>query len=72
MKSQQEIKSAVEGIYREMKNNHARLEAIRNLCEHPNVSEKLYSWREGSMLPADVCDDCGHLIKLKFPESVQF
>ncbi len=69
MANQESIKSECNAIYEQLKSLNDRLSEIRTKeCKHPNVSEKLYSWRIGSQLPADICDDCGHLVKMKMGE----
>lgn len=61
----QEIKAECENIYELIKNSNERLTYLRNICKHEDISENLYSWRIGSVRLADVCDNCGKLMKYK-------
>jgi hypothetical protein len=58
------IKRETEALYTKIKRSEERLAEIRETCKHENTKKTNYSWRVGSIRPAIVCDDCGHLIKM--------
>lgn len=62
---QEEIKKECERMYAQIKNCEDRLKTVRNICKHPNTFEGNYSWRIGVIQPAEICSDCGQLIKYK-------
>ncbi len=51
-----EIKSEIEKLSAEIKISRERMDVLRNNCPHDEVSQGVYSWREGS-------DACGHPVQ---------
>lgn len=64
--TQEEIKKRCEEMYLQIHNTEEFLKEIRANCKHPNTFEGNYSWRVGNIQPAEICSDCGSLIKIKF------
>jgi hypothetical protein len=66
---QSEIKSECEHIYAQTKSMEERLKELRTICKHPVTHEGMYSYRPGSISPAEICSDCGELVKYN-PHSI--
>lgn len=66
--TQEQIKKACEYNYKMIKDANENLEAIRNMCQHPNTHEGLWSWRLGCIDPGIICSDCGTLVKIIHPD----
>ena len=62
---QEEIKQECEKMYAQIKQAEERLKEVRAICKHPNIFNGNYSWRIGVIQPADICSDCGSVIKYK-------
>jgi len=60
---QEEIKQECEKMYAQIKQAKERLKEVRATCKHPNTLEGNYSCRIGSIELADICSDCGEIIK---------
>lgn len=60
---QSEIKTECEMIYDQMESAKKRLEELRKICKHTTTHEGMFSWRPGSISPAEICSDCGEFIK---------
>lgn len=58
-----EIKIEKELMFEQIKKANERLEEIRKICKHENTFEGTWSYRPGSYSPAEICSDCGELIK---------
>lgn len=63
--SNDEIKKECELMYKQIKDAENRLKELRSICKHENTFEGNYSWRLGATQPAEMCSDCGILIKYK-------
>lgn len=61
----EEIKQECEKMYSQIKNAEEKLKEIRGICKHETTYEGNYSWRIGSISVAEICSDCGELIKYK-------
>lgn len=57
------IKEDCEMQYAKIKEAEERLKTLRLLCTHENTFEGNYSWRVGNIQVAEMCSDCGELIK---------
>lgn len=62
---QEEIKQECEKMYAQIKQADQRLKEVREICKHLYTFEGNYSWRIGVMQLAEICCDCGSLIKYK-------
>lgn len=62
---QEEIKQECEKMYAQIKQAEERLKEVREICKHAQTFEGNYSWRIGAIQLADICSDCGSLIKYK-------
>ena len=58
-----EIRKEAELMYDKIKKAEDRLREIRSVCPHLNKFEGNYSWRPGAISPAEICSDCGELLK---------
>lgn len=61
----EEIKSECEQMYAQIQRANDRLKELREICKHEKTFEGNYSWRVGSIQPAEICEYCGSLIKYK-------
>lgn len=60
----EQIKKECETMYEIINTAHKRLEELRKICQHQNTFQGNYSYRVGSITPATICSDCGHVIKM--------
>ncbi len=58
-----DIKKECELMYLKIKSAEARLKELRAMCNHKNTFEGEYSYRVGATQLAEICSDCGQLIK---------
>ncbi len=65
--SNEDMKAACEIQYAAIKRAEERLKDLRSICPHENTFEGNYSYRVGSILAAEICGDCGSLIKYLTP-----
>jgi hypothetical protein len=68
--TQKEIKQTCDIAYQMIKDAENILVDMRKLCKHPNTFEGNYSYRVGSIQPAIICSDCGHVIKVHFGNEI--
>ena len=61
--SSEEIKTECERQYANIKSAEARIKKLREICQHINTHEGLYSWRVGAIDNAILCSDCGKVLK---------
>ena len=61
--TQKEIKSECEKLYKTIKESNDLLSEIRKHCLHPNTSIGKYLFRIGSTFDAEICNDCGEVVK---------
>jgi len=59
----EEIKAETEQQYTNIKQAEKRLEELRSICKHEKTFKGNYSYRIGVILPAEICEYCGELIK---------
>lgn len=62
--SQAEIKQECEKMYSQIKSAEERLKEVRAICKHTDTFEGNYSYRIGVIQLAEICSDCGSVIKL--------
>lgn len=62
---QEEIKKDCEKMCLQIKQSEQRLKELRTVCEHPKTFEGNWSERVGSIMLAEICSDCGVLIRYK-------
>lgn len=41
------------------------LKELREICSHEHIIDANWPWRIGCIEPAEVCDGCGKLIRIK-------
>lgn len=63
MNEQKQIKHQVDFFCNAIRDAQIGLDEVRNRCKHPNTFEGNYEWRVGATLEAEICADCGKLIK---------
>lgn len=61
----QEIKQRRDELLLQIESAEKALKELRDSCPHENIIDTNWSWRIGCIDPAEVCDDCGKLIKIK-------
>lgn len=62
--TQSEIKSIKEQLFKTIEDSRKELEKLRKICTHPKTFVGKYSWRPGRIDNAEICEDCGELIKV--------
>lgn len=64
-----EIKKECNICYEQIKVANERLKELRDICQHENTEQGLYSWRVGCINKCEICSDCGEVIKnMNFPD----
>ncbi len=58
----EEIKLECNQIYAQIKSLEDRLKELRSICKHDRIYLTNYSWRPGSINPAEVCEYCNEFI----------
>lgn len=58
-----DIKIECEKMYAQISEAENRLKFLRANCKHLKTFEGNYSWRIGAIQRAEICSDCGSLIK---------
>lgn len=59
----EEIKTECKTMYAVIKSAEKRLKELRFICQHEKTFEGNYSWRPGSVEPAEICEYCGEMVK---------
>ena len=59
----EEIKADCEKQYKAIEDARIRLKNLRDICKHEHTYQGNYSWRPGSIQPAEICSYCNELIK---------
>lgn len=63
------IKNKKEHYLQQIKYYQDKLKELQNNCAHPNTIEENFSWGLVSSYKAEICEDCGEVIKnLDMPE----
>jgi hypothetical protein len=61
---QEEIKISIDNCRKTIESMQDSIKDMQeNHCKHTNTFEGTWSYRIGSYLPAEICSDCGKLIK---------
>jgi hypothetical protein len=63
--TQEEIKTAKEKFFEQIKSAENSLEELRKVCLHPNEEEVTWSWRIACYDQAYICADCGKFLRYK-------
>ncbi len=58
------IKREIEKLQGYIKDAQEEIAAYRKMCTHTKTHEGLWSWREGSTVPATICSECGTCIEI--------
>lgn len=57
------IKENIQYWQEAIKTAEKEIKALRKACKHIKTFEGIWSWRPGAMNPAEICNECGSLIK---------
>lgn len=61
----EQIKNEVDQMYAQIKDAQERLYKLRNLCNHEETAEGAYSYRVGVIQTAEICKNCGEVVRIK-------
>lgn len=61
----EEIKQRRDELFNQIESAEQGLKELREICPHEHIIDTNWSWRIGCIEPAEVCDDCGKLIRIK-------
>lgn len=59
----EEIKIEKEKMHQLIEKSTERIKELQTICKHENTFEGNYSYRIGNIQKAEICSDCGKLIK---------
>lgn len=61
--TQEQIRKDAERFYAIIKEAELGLKVLREGCKHPNTFEGDYQYRVGATFKANICSDCGSVVK---------
>ena len=58
----EQIKNEIDNHFKSINESHERIRHLRSICDHPDSSINLYSWRHGAIEEVLMCDYCKEII----------